>query len=172
MQRGHPGIATGVYGPICRYRSAAWHPWRNCRQHLAEYDARPLCVQVEEATKRGIPVGNTPGVLTETTAELAAALTLAAARRVAEADVFMRAGKYKVGARQLQASHTCCAASRARCADVGATLAWHAGQAWEVARSEELLPLLVCRHPLTGRVCRLPCYPVLRGATPSAFGAP
>lgn len=35
------------------------------------------------------------GVLTETTAELAAALTLAAARRVPEADVFMRAGKYE-----------------------------------------------------------------------------
>jgi glycerate dehydrogenase len=35
------------------------------------------------------------GVLTETTAELAAALTLAAARRVVEADVFMRGGKYK-----------------------------------------------------------------------------
>ncbi len=35
------------------------------------------------------------GVLTETTAELAAALTLAAARRVVEADVFMRAGHYK-----------------------------------------------------------------------------
>ncbi len=35
------------------------------------------------------------GVLTETTAELAAALTLSAARRVPEADVFMRAGKYK-----------------------------------------------------------------------------
>ena len=34
-------------------------------------------------------------MLTETTAELAAALTLAAARRVAEADVFMRAGNYK-----------------------------------------------------------------------------
>eukprot|EP00798_Chlamydomonas_sp_ICE-L_P010019 gene10019-7906_t len=52
-------------------------------------------VKVEEATKRGIPVGNTPGVLTETTAELAAALTLSAARRVPEADVFMRAGKYE-----------------------------------------------------------------------------
>ena len=34
-------------------------------------------------------------VLTETTAELAAALTLAAARRVAEADVFMRGGQYE-----------------------------------------------------------------------------
>jgi hydroxypyruvate reductase 1 len=52
-------------------------------------------VKVPEATRRGIPVGNTPGVLTETTAELAAALTLAAARRVPEADVFMRAGKYE-----------------------------------------------------------------------------
>jgi hydroxypyruvate reductase 1 len=52
-------------------------------------------VVVPEATSRGISVGNTPGVLTETTAELAAALTLAAARRVVEGDVFMRAEKYK-----------------------------------------------------------------------------
>ncbi|KAG7666909.1 hypothetical protein Ndes2526B_g04604 [Nannochloris sp. 'desiccata'] len=52
-------------------------------------------VIVPEATKRGIPVGNTPGVLTETTAELAAALTMAAARRVVEGDNFMRANKYK-----------------------------------------------------------------------------
>jgi hydroxypyruvate reductase 1 len=52
-------------------------------------------VVVPEATARGIAVGNTPGVLTETTAELAASLTFAAARRVVEADVFMRAEKYK-----------------------------------------------------------------------------
>ena len=52
-------------------------------------------VVVPEATKRSIAVGNTPGVLTETTAELAASLTFAAARRVVEADVFMRAEKYK-----------------------------------------------------------------------------
>jgi len=51
-------------------------------------------VDVPAATKHRISVGNTPGVLTETTAELAAALTLATARRVVEADVFMRAGKY------------------------------------------------------------------------------
>ncbi|KAI5063330.1 hypothetical protein GOP47_0021877 [Adiantum capillus-veneris] len=51
-------------------------------------------VNVEAATRNGVAVGNTPGVLTETTAELAAALTLAAARRVVEADYFMRAGKY------------------------------------------------------------------------------
>ncbi len=81
-------------------------------------------VVVPEATKQGIPVGNTPGVsllplppfiqpgdrvhnqltlhallpagvLTETTAELALALTFAAARRVVEGDKFMRAGHYK-----------------------------------------------------------------------------
>lgn len=52
-------------------------------------------VKVPAATANGIGMGNTPGVLTETTAELAAALTLAAARRVVEADVFMRGGKYK-----------------------------------------------------------------------------
>jgi len=52
-------------------------------------------VNVPDATKHGIPVGNTPGVLTETTAEISAALTLAAARRVVEADEFMRAGLYK-----------------------------------------------------------------------------
>lgn len=52
-------------------------------------------VRLGEATKRGIAVGNTPGVLTETTAELAAALTLSAARRVVEADTYMRAGKFQ-----------------------------------------------------------------------------
>ncbi|MCK4821515.1 D-glycerate dehydrogenase, partial [bacterium] len=52
-------------------------------------------VDVDEATRQGIPVGNTPGVLTETTAEMAVALTFAAARRVVEADKFMRGGNYK-----------------------------------------------------------------------------
>ncbi len=51
-------------------------------------------VDVDAATKHGIPVGNTPGVLTETTAQMAVTLTFAAARRVAEAERFMRAGKY------------------------------------------------------------------------------
>ena len=43
-------------------------------------------VDVPGATGHGIPVGNTPGVLTETTAEMAVALTFAAGRRVTEAD--------------------------------------------------------------------------------------
>ncbi|KAH0464788.1 hypothetical protein IEQ34_004891 [Dendrobium chrysotoxum] len=51
-------------------------------------------VDVNAANKYGVAVGNTPGVLTETTAELAASLSLAAARRIVEADQFMRAGLY------------------------------------------------------------------------------
>jgi len=52
-------------------------------------------VDIEAATKHGLPVGNTPGVLTETTAQMAVTLTFAAARRTGEAERFMRAGKYK-----------------------------------------------------------------------------
>jgi hydroxypyruvate reductase 1 len=52
-------------------------------------------VDVAAATAHGIPVGNTPGVLTETTAEMAVALTFAAGRRVTEADRFMRGGRYE-----------------------------------------------------------------------------
>jgi hydroxypyruvate reductase 1 len=51
-------------------------------------------VDVAAATRHGIPVGNTPGVLTDTTAQMAVALTFAAARRVAEAERFLRDGKY------------------------------------------------------------------------------
>jgi len=52
-------------------------------------------IDVPEATRRGIVVGNTPGVLTETTADLAWALLMAAARRVVEADVFTREGRWQ-----------------------------------------------------------------------------
>jgi hydroxypyruvate reductase 1 len=52
-------------------------------------------VDVDAATRHGIPVGNTPGVLTETTAEMTVALTFAAARRISESERFLRAGLYK-----------------------------------------------------------------------------
>ncbi len=51
-------------------------------------------VDLMAANRAGIPVGNTPGVLTETTAEMAVALTFAAARRVGEAERFLRDGRY------------------------------------------------------------------------------
>lgn len=47
-------------------------------------------IDVEAATERGIMVTNTPGVLTETTADLSFGLLLAAARRIPEADRFVR----------------------------------------------------------------------------------
>lgn len=52
-------------------------------------------VDLPAATRCGIPVGNTPGVLTETTAEMAVALTFAAARRLGEAERFLREGRFK-----------------------------------------------------------------------------
>lgn len=52
-------------------------------------------VDVAACTRRGIPVGNTPGVLTETTAALAWALLMAAARRIVEGDRYVRGGKWK-----------------------------------------------------------------------------
>jgi glyoxylate reductase len=52
-------------------------------------------VDVAACTARGVAVGNTPGVLTETTADLAFALLMAAARRVAEGDRYVRAGRWK-----------------------------------------------------------------------------
>jgi glyoxylate reductase len=52
-------------------------------------------ISVPELTRRGIGASNTPDVLTETTADLAWALMMAAARRVAEGDRFVRAGLWK-----------------------------------------------------------------------------
>jgi len=52
-------------------------------------------IDVPALTARGIPAGNTPGVLTETTADLAFALLMAAARRIPEGDRYVRAGKWK-----------------------------------------------------------------------------
>lgn len=51
-------------------------------------------VDLAAATARGIPVGHTPGVLTEATADLTWALLLAGARRLREADAAVRAGDW------------------------------------------------------------------------------
>jgi glyoxylate reductase len=52
-------------------------------------------IDVGAASARGIPVGNTPEVLTETTADFAWALLMAAARRVVEAHAYAAAGRWK-----------------------------------------------------------------------------
>jgi glyoxylate reductase len=52
-------------------------------------------IDLAAATRAGVAVGHTPGTLTETTADLAFALLMAAARRIAEADRYVRAGRWK-----------------------------------------------------------------------------
>ncbi len=52
-------------------------------------------IDVPGASKRNIMVTNTPGVLTNATADLAIALLFSCARRIPEADAFTRAGKFK-----------------------------------------------------------------------------
>ncbi len=52
-------------------------------------------IDVPSATERGILAGNTPGVLTETTADFAFALLMAAARRIVEGEDYVRAGKWQ-----------------------------------------------------------------------------
>lgn len=62
---------------------------------IANYAVGYNNIDVEEATKRGIMVTNTPGVLTETTADFAWTLLMAVARRIVEADKFVREGKFR-----------------------------------------------------------------------------
>jgi glyoxylate reductase len=62
-------------------------------------------VDVAAATARGIPVGNTPGVLTETTADMAFALLMAAARRIVEAAEYVKAGKWRTWGPTLMLGH-------------------------------------------------------------------
>ncbi len=53
-------------------------------------------IDVPACTKRGIRVTNTPGVLDDTTADLTWSLLMAAARRIAEADAYVRRGDWKI----------------------------------------------------------------------------
>jgi len=62
-------------------------------------------VDVDAAVARGIPVGNTPDVLTESTADLALALMLGIARRLAEGEAFVRAGEWRTWEPGLMLGH-------------------------------------------------------------------
>lgn len=59
--------------------------------HAVGYDN----IDVPAATARGIPVGNTPGILTDATADFAFALLMAAARRLVEGERYVREGRWK-----------------------------------------------------------------------------
>jgi glyoxylate reductase len=62
-------------------------------------------IDVQAATLAGIAVGHTPGILTETTADLAFGLLLAAARRIAEADRYVRAGRWRTWGPRVMLGH-------------------------------------------------------------------
>jgi len=62
---------------------------------IANYAVGYNNIDVDACTHRGIPVSNTPDVLTDTTADLAWALMFAVARRIVEGDRYVREGKFK-----------------------------------------------------------------------------
>lgn len=62
-------------------------------------------IDVGAATQAHIAVGHTPGILTETTADLAFALLLATARRLVEADRFVREGRWRTWGPQVMLGH-------------------------------------------------------------------
>lgn len=63
---------------------------------IAQYAVGYDNIDVKEATRRGIIVTNTPGVLTEATADLAWSLIMSVSRRIVEADQYVRGGKWNV----------------------------------------------------------------------------
>jgi len=62
---------------------------------IANYGVGYNNIDIRTATELGIPVTNTPGVLTETTADLAWALLMATARRIPQAHQYMLSGQWK-----------------------------------------------------------------------------
>lgn len=85
----HDGILCTLLDPIDEKVLDAAAP--RCRV-FSNYAVGFNNIDVAAATRRGILVTNTPGVLTETTADLIWALLLATARRIVEADRFFRTG--------------------------------------------------------------------------------
>lgn len=91
--------AAGVDGILClltdkidrEFMDAAGPQLKVISQIAVGFDN----IDVPEATKRGIPVGNTPDVLTQTTADAAWALMLSAARRIGESERAARAGRWR-----------------------------------------------------------------------------
>ena len=86
------GVITLLTDPIDKEVICRLPALKVIAQYAVGYDN----IDIKEATKRGIIVTNTPGVLTETTADLAWSLIMAASRRIVEADRYVREGKWNV----------------------------------------------------------------------------
>ena len=89
--RGRDGVLCIINDTIDDEVLAAAGP--RCRV-FANYAVGFNNIEVEAATRRGILVTNTPGVLTETTADLAWALLMSVGRRIVESDRFFRTGDW------------------------------------------------------------------------------
>jgi len=90
--RGVDGLLCLLTDPVDgELMDAAGHSLKVISNHAVGYDN----IDVGAASARGIPVGNTPGILTETTADFAFALLMAAARRVVEGQRAVVEGKWK-----------------------------------------------------------------------------
>jgi lactate dehydrogenase-like 2-hydroxyacid dehydrogenase len=89
---GMDGLLTLLSDPIdTAVMDAAGPRLKVISQYAVGFDN----INIPEATARGIPVGHTPGILTDATADFAFALLMSAARRVVEADRHTRAGLWK-----------------------------------------------------------------------------
>lgn len=86
--------AEGVLGLLTDRIDAGFFEAAPLLKGYANYAVGYDNIDVAEATRRGIPVSNTPDVLTQATAELAWALLFAVARRVVETDAVMRSGSW------------------------------------------------------------------------------
>jgi glyoxylate reductase len=90
--KGCEGLVTLLSDPIGQDVIDNLPDLRVIAQYAVGYDN----IDIVTATKKKIVVTNTPGVLTETTADLAWALMMAASRRIVEADNYVREKKWKV----------------------------------------------------------------------------
>jgi glyoxylate reductase len=89
-----PGAAAIVADPGIRVDATLLDADGGSLRVVANFGVGVDNIDLEAARARGVRATNTPDVLTNATAELAVALMLAAARRVAEADALVRAGRW------------------------------------------------------------------------------
>lgn len=90
--RGVEGILSLLTDKIdAEVMDAAGPQLRVISNHAVGFDN----IDIPAATARGIPVGNTPEILTDATADFAFALMMAAGRRVVEGERMVRAGRWK-----------------------------------------------------------------------------
>ncbi|MGE4537441.1 MAG: 2-hydroxyacid dehydrogenase [Desulfovibrio sp.] len=90
----HAASADGVIGLLTDRIDGAFFDAAPLLRGYANYAVGFDNIDVPEATRRGVPVSNTPDVLTTATAELAWALVFAVARQIVVSDAVMRSGNW------------------------------------------------------------------------------